>query len=80
MLALAALNDGVAASAVEPPRLSIARFSPPIVVECASPIPGFILQASTLGTPGSWSNLATNEHRLSFSPDSPVQLFRLVRP
>jgi len=69
-LALAALNDGVAASVAEPPRLSITRFGPQIVVECASPTPGFILQASTLGTPGNRSNLATNEHRLSFSPDS----------
>jgi T5SS/PEP-CTERM-associated repeat protein len=79
-LALVALNDGVATSAVEWPRLSITRFGPQIVVECTSPIPGFILQGSTPGTPGGWSSLATNAHRLSFSPDSQSRLFRMVQP
>lgn len=79
-LALVALSDGVAASDVEQPRLSITRFGSQIVVECASPNPGFILQASTLGTPGTWSSLATNAHRLSFSPDGLARLFRLVQP
>ncbi len=79
-LTLAALNDGVAASAAEPARLSITRFGPQILVECASPTPGFILQTSPLGTPGTWSNLATNEHRLSFPPDSSARFFRMVQP
>ena len=79
-LALMALSDGVAASAAERPRLSITRFGPQIVVECASPTPGFILQASALGTPGSWSGLATNAHRHSFSPDSQARFFRMVQP
>ena len=77
-MSLAALNDGIATSAVERLRLSIAPFGPQMLVECASPRPDFILQSSTLGSPGSWSNVATNEHRLTFSPDGQVRLFRLL--
>ncbi len=79
-LALAALSDGVAASEMEQPRLSITRFGPQIVVECASPTPGFILQTSTLGTPTTWSSIASNAHRLSFSPNDRARLFRMVQP
>jgi len=79
-LALAALNDGVAASAAESAHLNITHFGPLIVVECASPIPGFILQTSPLGTPATWTNLATNEHRLSISPDTQARFFRMVQP
>ena len=77
---LVALNNGVAATELDLPRLSIDLIQGLVVVSYPPALQGWIFEESLDLTPGIWNAVPVTGHLLTLAPDAVRRFFRLIQP